>query len=213
MHDPASRVPMLVSLPGRFEGGRLCDRPVSLVDLAPTFLEATGTSITSHALDGEDLYRVMTGASDRRYVFSQLSLHQDGMNRMVQGASYDRADLPGRDQWSRERIAAFSSYMAVSSGWKYFYSAPDDREFFFDRRRDPAETRNRAGVEFVRAEFAEHKAALIEHLTSGGETAGLDGDQWRVFPHQEISSDPDTGLLIQDSYTPWADMEIPGYTG
>jgi arylsulfatase len=212
MHDPASRVPMLVSLPGRFEGGRILERPVSLVDLAPTFLEVAGASIRSHELDGEDLYRFVSGTSDRYYVFSQLSFHQDGMNRMVQGGWYDRADLPGDDQWSRERIAAFSSYMAVSADWKYVYSAPDDREFFFDRRRDPDETRNRVGVEFVKPELAKHKSALIKHLEAGGATAGLDGDDWRGFPRQEVSSDPDTGLLIQDGYTPWAEMEIPGYT-
>jgi len=212
MHDPAARIPLLASLPGRFEGGVACDQPVSLVDLAPTFLEAAGTSLESHALDGEDLHRIASGASKRRYVFSQLSFHQDSMNRMAQGHAFDRAPFAGEDQGSRERIANFSSYMAVSREWKYFYSAPDDREFFFDRRRDPEETRNRAGVSFVQTELAEHKRALIEHLQAGGETDGLDGDDWRAFPRQYISPDPDTGLLVQDIYMPGAEMDICGYT-
>ena len=58
----------------------------------------------------------------------------------------------------------------------------------------------------------EHKAALFSFLREGGETAGLDGDQCRRFPIRRVDEDPDAGLLIQDSYTPWVDMTIPGYT-
>ena len=54
---------------------------------------------------------------------------------------------------------------------------------------------------------------MIGHLTAGGETAGIDGTEWKRFPVREIDPDPDTGLLIQDLYTPWAEMEIPGYSG
>ncbi len=213
MHDPSARIPMLLSMPDRFEGGIICDRPVSLVDLAPTFLNLAGAHIDSHDLDGEDLCAVAAGSSARQYVFSQISTYQDGANRRVQGRAYDRRI---RHQCSHretpEQVAAFSSYMCVSREWKYFYSAPDDREFLFDKIGDPHETRNRAALPFTGDAFRTHKSALIKHLRDGGETAGLDGNEWRVFERQSISDDPDTGLLVQDSYTPWSQMALPaGY--
>ena len=191
MHDSCARVPMIARLPGRFEGGDVCAGPANLVDVAPTVLAATGAVIDSHPLDGQDLAEVASGRSDRELVFSQHVWHPRDANA--------------------EQRAAMATYMAVSQSWKYVYSAPDDREFLFDRVTDPHETRNRAGISFCRPALSAMRSALIAHLREGGETAGLDGDAWRHFPRQEMSPDPDEGLLIQDH--PWAETQISGYTG
>lgn len=168
MHDSAARVPMLARLPGRFDGGQVCTRPVSLVDVAPTLAAATGAEMPAAQLDGEDLADVLRGASDREMVFAQ---HYSGRQ---------------------------ATYLAVSERWKYFYTAGDNREFLFDRWTDPLETRNRAGVSFCRGDRDAMKGALIEHLKAGGEMQGLDGDDWKEFPPIEMPEDPDAGLLIQD---------------
>ena len=207
MHDPSARVPMILRVPGRLEGGGVCDSPVSLVDIAPTFANAGGAEFTSHSLDGEDLVEVAEGSCSRRFVISQLSVGR-GMASRARG----RNGSPSGPELEAERIASGSSYMCVSRECKYFYSAPDDREFLFDRRSDPLETRNRAGVEFCGDALTEHKGALLNMLKNDGETAGIEDDDWISFPVRSVDSDPDTGLLIQDSYTPWADMSIPGYT-
>lgn len=197
-HDTAARVPMIVRGPGGFTGGRICDEMVSLVDVAPTFLNAAGAEITDHELDGLDLADVLAGTSGREIVFGQIA-HEDR-------SAPDFKSTP-------ETVAAGSSYMAVSKRWKYFYSAPDDREFLFDRRSDPGETRNQAGITQFRGEPRDRmRSALIGYLTECGTTAGVDGEAWKVFPKKEISADPDAGLLIQDTFTPWADMTFPpGY--
>jgi arylsulfatase A-like enzyme len=70
MHDTASRVPLLVRQPGRFEGGKRCDEVVNLVDIMPTFLAAAGVS-TDQVTDGVDLHDVLTGKSDRTTVHCQ----------------------------------------------------------------------------------------------------------------------------------------------
>jgi len=62
MHDPAARVPLIVSLPERFAGGNVCTRPASLVDIAPTILSAAGTDISTHELDGLDLAELAVDA-------------------------------------------------------------------------------------------------------------------------------------------------------
>lgn len=200
---------MIIRQPGKFEGGAVCDTPVSLVDIAPTFLAASGNSeyaesnsTVTHALDGVDMHDILSGKSKREVVFSQFSNKVDGL--------LDPAllNIVNQNDPDMQR-AHYSSYMAVSKEAKYIYSALDDREFFFDRISDPFEKRNRAGVSLLQDKKSAIKQKLIDHLKTGGETAGIEGDGWKHFPRLSISPDPDTGLIIQDGYTPWADMSLP----
>jgi len=204
MHDSCARIPLIVSMPEKFEGGKICDVPVSLVDVAPTFLSVADASLKNHRPDGVDLYNFISRASDRRMVFSQHSYaYGNPVDASIPQEYRDEPEL-----WR----AAMSQYMAVSREWKYFYSAPDDREFLFDKIHDPRETRNKVGVVFCQKALVEMRKALFEHLRQGNETKGIDGDRWRKFPKPEFPGDPDTGLLIQDGYTPWTDTFIPGYS-
>ena len=215
MHDSSVRVPMVLRLPGRFAGGKSCDIPVSLVDIAPTFLNAAGhsgciehNSTRSHHLDGEDMYEISTGNSNRDTVFSHLSYRGEMASHGIH-PDHQKYLNNGTDEETR---AHFSTYMAVTRKWKYFYSAPDNREFLFDRRVDPNEHQNLAESPEMQAFKKTMKEKLFEHLRSGGETGGLIENDWKVFSRIEIHPDPDAGLLIQDNYTPWADMTLPeGY--
>ena len=180
MHDSCARVPMLARMPGRFQAGTVCTRPTSLVDVLPTILSAADVSPTTHAPDGEDLADVAAGSTSREMVFSQFEK------------------------------AGQAVYTAVNNRWKYAYSAPDDREFLLDRVEDPRETRNKAGIVFLREDLKGMRSATLEHLRRCGEEDALDGDGWRTWPKLEVPDDPDSGLLIQDA--PWADATIPGYT-
>jgi len=204
MHDGSVRIPMILSMPGRFEGGEVVDTPVSLIDLAPTFLNIAGTSISTHKLDGVDLADVMSKASKREMVFAQ---HSYSEANVLNGVVPIRAEYwENPDLWR----AAMSQYMAVTRDWKYFYSAPDNKEFLFDKITDPNETRNKAGNPFYADILASARKSLIAHLKSGGEVAGIDGDTWRRFDPPEFPDNPDAGLLVQDVHTPWAGT-VPGY--
>ena len=118
MHDSCQRIPMLVRYPQRFGAGEICNSPVSLVDIMPTMLEAAGLASTGFSLDGEDLAQIADGSPSRECVFSQFNEKGNGV------------------------------YVAINDRYKYCYSAPDNREFLFDRIQDPEETRNRAGAPF-----------------------------------------------------------------
>ena len=168
MLDSAARVPMIVRFPERFPAGEVCRRPVSLVDVAPTFLAASAAETTDHALDGFDLAEVAAGRCDRQEVFSQFETGPAAVT------------------------------MAVNDTCKYFHSAPDNRAFLFDRVQDPNELRNRHGLVFVREQQDQMKWRLFEFLRTVGETEGLDGDDWKVMPKMEIPRNPDAGLLVQD---------------
>ncbi|MFW6292412.1 MAG: sulfatase, partial [Spirochaetota bacterium] len=182
MHDTAARLPMIARQPGVFERGARVATPVSLVDLAPTFLAAAAADLTSHPLDGVPLQETAAGTTDRDTVFSQLMSGETAL------------------------------HMAVTREWKYVYSAPDQRELLFDRTLDPAETRDRFGTPFASEATAMMKRRLFDHLRAGGETDGIDADDWKRFPKQSMPDNPDAGLLIQDGYVDGRSAEIPGYT-
>ena len=180
MHDSCARVPMIVRQPGRFEAGKVCDAPVSLVDVAPTILHGALGVTDDMQTDGEDLASVAEGSCRRDGVYSQFN---------------------------REGQAI---YTTITPEWKYAYSAGDDREYLFDRVCDPLETRNRAGLVFTREPLEAMRKQTMDFLKSGGETVGIEDGNWRKYPNRDVSTDPDTGLLIQDPRG--FEMDLPGYT-
>ncbi|MHB1293888.1 MAG: sulfatase family protein [Anaerolineae bacterium] len=120
---------------------------------------------------------------------------------------------PGdRTVFSQYNRAAQGVYMAVDSRRKYFYSAPDRREFLLDRVRDPEETRNRAGVTFCRTDLARMRATLIGTLQDAGYEAPIADGAWRLYPQPELPVDPDAGLLVQDQGWAAPYQWIPGYS-
>jgi len=185
MLDSACRVPLLVRYPERFAQNHVCDTAASLVDVMPTMLAAAGLNSDSLRLDGLDLADVADDSSlADRTVYSQYQRRERGV------------------------------YLAATSRHKYFYSAPDRREFFFDRAQDAAELRNRAGLSFCANEVSDARQGLLEFYRGQGYTEPLDGQAWRMFPDapRVAGPDPDAGLLVQDP--PWSEpfLRIPGYT-
>lgn len=168
MHDAAARVPLLVSMPGRFDGGSRCDRPASLVDVMPTLLAAAGIPVAGTALDGVDLHALHEGRADRPAVFAQHDTGPKGL------------------------------YTLIDPRWTYAYSAADQTEYLFDRLNDPAQTRNAAVDRSNRPRLEALRTQLIDWLRAGGESSAIDGGQWRAYPRLEVSPDPDVGLITQD---------------
>jgi N-sulfoglucosamine sulfohydrolase len=62
VHDFGARVPLVMRWPGRIEAGREVEEPVSLIDLAPTFLAAAGVE-TPDDPDGENLLPALAPGS------------------------------------------------------------------------------------------------------------------------------------------------------
>ena len=106
----------------------------------------------------------------------------------------------------------FSTYMAASSSFKYFYSAPDGKEFLFNKTNDPKETRNAVASLFLKKQLGDIKSSLIDFLKEKGETAGIKDDDFIRYNMPGFIEDPDAGQIIQDGYTPWGSTEIKGYS-
>ena len=186
MLDPAARIPMMARLPGRFGAGERCSTPTSLVDVMPTFLAAAGVDVRGLDLDGADLAEV--AGSDTRAAHASRTVYS---------------------QYQRESLGV---YMALDARFKYAYSAPDRREFLFDRQQDPDEFRNRAGLTFCRSDLEEMRGRLVEHYEGSISEAPFEDGVWKPYPQPEFPRDPDAGLLIQDPEWSLSYQAIPGYT-
>ncbi|TVQ28664.1 MAG: hypothetical protein EA383_00005, partial [Spirochaetaceae bacterium] len=215
MHDVSARVPMLAAHPESFAAGVQCARPVSLVDLAPTFARAAAIANEARGqYDGVALQDIAQGTSDRTTVYAQHSYTTAPSGTLDAGTHGTGAQAAGSSP--EETRAAASTYMAVTEAYKYVYAATDDLEILFDRQLDPRETRNRAGAPSYTQALSQMRDDLIDHLIRGGETAGIEGTatpgtrRWKRFPRMQVPRDPDQGLLTQ--HQPWADLSIPGYT-
>jgi uncharacterized sulfatase len=63
LYDFGTQVPLIMRLPGRIEAGREVTAPVSLLDLAPTFLRAAGLKPTAD-MNGQNLLPVLAKGGD-----------------------------------------------------------------------------------------------------------------------------------------------------
>lgn len=180
MHDAAARIPLIARWPGAFKAGQRCDRVTSLVDLFPTFTLAAGIDTGGLQPDGENLVEVAKGKSKRKMVISQMNHQENGV------------------------------YAGITERYKLAFSAPDQREWFFDRVKDPQESRNRAGSGFLKNDLDATRCQLMDILREGGNSSALDGDRWKVYPVKQMPLDPDQDLITQDQ--PWSITPIKGYS-
>lgn len=199
MHNSSVRIPMIVYQKGVFEGGKKEEIPVSLVDLAPTFLETAGEDTAAYDFDGRSLLHKEEG-----YVYSIFSAYREALGGMIRR-------MP--EAWKEDQElcrAVFGNYMVTDGKWKYIYSAADGREFLFDEVNDH-ETRNRIGVDGCRKEQERLKKRLIRFLEEGGITCLTKDGDWLSFPVMELPDNPDAGLLVQNIVCNWFDEALPGY--
>ena len=89
-------------------------------------------------------------------------------------------------------------YMAVSEEYKYIYSAPDQKEWLFNRKTDPYETRSLAYNPLYVKKTKEMRDHLIHQYRLIGREDLLDADTWKEMKRAEMPDDPDAYLLFQD---------------
>lgn len=118
MYDCVERVPLIVWSPSCFNGGKVVDSLVQLMDVAPTVLEAAGVPVPGN-WESRTLMPLCTGKSDaiRDVVYSELA---------------------------RDHIQTGAEYIVMRRDreWKlvYYLGEPDGE--LFDLAGDPGETTN-----------------------------------------------------------------------
>lgn len=122
MLDPAAKVPFVIRAPWAIPRGEVCNEPVNLIDMIPTFCELTGNSLPAR-LEGTSLISALSGKSDPdRIVFSEF----------YQVGSVTRPDafLPVR--------------MGLNKRYKYVYTHAAADQLYLREHDDEDQLRNRA---------------------------------------------------------------------
>ena len=141
---------------------------------------ATAGIETSPEHIGVDLANLAAGESDRDAVTCQYSQDEGGV------------------------------YALITREFKYFFSAPDNREWLLRRIPGELDSRNLAENPAYAGIAAELRERLIGWFRAEGYERPLDEDGWKVFPKRELPSSPDAWQLFQEG-RPVADLFPPGY--
>ena len=152
-YDCLTRVPLIVSWPGRLPEGRRDDSMASLIDVVPTLLQLQGLE-RPQAMQGRPLPTV-TDAPPREAAFSEYG---------AGGAPFGLADLAklpqpyGRQtllKTLRWREAEGRRKMVRTQRWKYVHDPMGDLDELYDLVNDPWELENVAAR-------AEHQAVMAD---------------------------------------------------
>ncbi|MCC2684348.1 MAG: Arylsulfatase [Paenibacillaceae bacterium] len=169
MLDAAANVPLLARFPERLAAGVRCEKPANLVDIMPTAMDAAGIAPTAANIDGVSLFKLADGTADREVVYSQ----------------YQKAGK--------------ALYLVASEHRKYIYSAPDDKEYYFDHAVEKAEATNLALTLEGRRAMSDLKRQLVGVLAEKPEAEAVADGDWKKYPTLRMPEDPDEGLLYQDA--------------
>ena len=170
MLNPAAKVPLIIREPMGANAGRRVDKPVSLLDVFPTFAAAARLDIDKPSPEGADLLALAADAGARNYVYSQVGEGNVGL------------------------------YLIASRDLKYIYSAADNKEWLFDLKIDPQETKNWAGNSRYDRQLREMREALIARFERDGYGMAVQDGEWREYePPAFPNPDSDDGLLFQDA--------------
>lgn len=184
MLDAACRVPMIVRYPRNFQSHKQCHTPVSLLDIYPTFLSTAQCDQVQACDEGLPLDQIAKGKTQRKTISSQF------------------------------QTGSYGLYMITSENSKYIYSAPDQKEWFFDLANDPQETKNLAADPACQDAMDQLKSQLITRMANGDdENLITDNGDWVTYSGHQIPSEPDLGLLYQDpaGTQEWIDALGPDY--
>ncbi|HSM41634.1 MAG TPA: sulfatase-like hydrolase/transferase [Afifellaceae bacterium] len=141
-HEQAVKIPMIVYDPRAAADatrGTVCDALVEAIDLAPTFMEATGASVPHHILEGRSLLPFLEGRAPetwRDYVICEFDYSTTPMA--------DRLKLKPRDA---------RAFMIFDGRWKMIHFEGGIDPMLFDLREDPDEFTDRAADPQCRAEI------------------------------------------------------------
>jgi N-sulfoglucosamine sulfohydrolase len=212
VYDAGARVPLAIRWPGTARGGESIDAFVSLADLAPTLLEATGVKPPA-SMTGRTLVPLLRGEQQpgRDRVFVERERHANVRRgdlsypvRAIRTADYLYIRNFRPDRWPAgdpEHYFAVGPFGDIDGGptksllldrrsdpaiARYFQLATAKRaaEELYDLRRDPQQIENVAGRPAHRAAQDKLRADLHRWLRETGDPRVVkDDDRWDKFPY------------------------------
>lgn len=159
-YDCLTRVPLIVSWPGRVPGGKVDTSMVNLVDLVPTLLELQGVAVP-RAMQGNPLPTV-TNAAPRAAAYSEYGaggpafiLRDLEALPEQHGLGASLASLQWREAEGRRK-------MVRTSRWKYVTDPMGDLDELYDLESDPCELHNLAADPSHHGTISELRSRILD---------------------------------------------------
>ena len=159
LYEAGIRAPLIARWPGKIPAGRVSDELVSLMDLAPTWLEAAGLPIPS-SVQAKSFLNVLLGKphQGREMLFAERNFHDNlDLVRCVRTRQYKliqnyrpevpykpTADLSRSPTWKATEVLSQAGKLDPKLQERYF-RAPRTAVELYDLENDPGEFRNLAG--------------------------------------------------------------------
>ncbi len=170
----ASRVPLIVNWPGKFQPARI-DCEVSLVDLLPTLLDM--------AAEGDGCANVVEADGNSLYPIIANQRH-DWDHPVISEFSADGSTGPSR--------------MALRQGLKYM-NLEGDEELLYDLRTDPLELENRIDDEQYQDQISELREIAHDSWDSGELRLQIEQNQaQRLYIHRVTGGSPSYVYALSD---------------
>jgi N-sulfoglucosamine sulfohydrolase len=166
LYDPGLHVPLIARWPGNIKPGRVSSSLVSLVDLAPTWLEAAGVGVPT-VMDGKSFLPLLLGKSfqPREAIYAERNFHSHlDLIRCVRSRRYKLIHnyLPQIPYLPLSDIARSPSWRSIEELerrgklppelYRRYFKKPRPVEEFYDLQKDPGEMDNLAGDPKYKAE-------------------------------------------------------------
>ncbi len=188
-HDCSAKIPLIIRDPSAAADktrGSTCDLLVEAIDLAPTFLEASGGDPRPHILEGRSLLPHVRGEATGGWRAYAISENDYGIS-------------PGMAEFSSS-VDDPRQFMVVTDRWKYVH-AQGFRPMLFDLENDPDELNDLGAdpaFEDVRTEMAAHLFDWARRLSQRTTMSAAD-----VKAEQQRS--PRRGILLGA----WDEDDVP----
>jgi N-sulfoglucosamine sulfohydrolase len=159
LYDPGLHVPLLARWPGVIEPGRTSSDLISLIDLAPTWLDAAGIPVPE-IMEGRSFLPLLQGKEyqPREAIFAERNFHTHlDLIRAVRTSRYKLIqnylpEIPYRPISDLARSPSWHSILELHRAGKLpsamerkFFTEPRPKVELYDLERDPGETENLAG--------------------------------------------------------------------
>lgn len=155
-YDATIRCPFIVSMPGTIPAGKVCERPVAGVDIAPTILNFTGMKLP-WKMHGHDLTPLLKDVNAKwdHPVLTTLTGRTYGSDTNVIPTDPEVRDLNGVPWW-----------VSLNDGkYKYVRTLVRDQvEELYDLKKDPEELDNLALKKSHQDRLKKFRAATIAEL-------------------------------------------------
>jgi N-sulfoglucosamine sulfohydrolase len=183
LYDSGIRTPFLARWPGRIAPGSVCDRLVSTVDLAKTFLSLAEIEKPGLTFEGVDLSPLFADPAKplREYVFAEKNWHDyEDRARAVRNERYkyirnDYPDLPLTPPADAVRSPTYVEMLrllekdALNPAQASLFRVPRPAEELYDTRLDPHELNNLAEDERLAPVLRAMRAALADWEAKTGD--------------------------------------------